>query len=398
MKGRTHSLLALGALASGLVLTGCGRNEPAPAPAPAPAPVAAASAPAPAPAPPAGPIIAPTAAVVPTDAQRNAGATLASQGGGGSVPACNSCHGAQGEGMAATGFPRLAGQSYAYLSHELASYADGSRKHPVMQPIAAAMSDEQRLSAAAYFSGLNPDGTPLVTAANATTATAAASAASGATAPASATTTAAAPTEMASATGAVASAPRRTASAAGKGSANATASAFAGGKAPQLVSEGDNGRGIQGCVNCHGPGGIGSGDFYPYLAGQHAGYLAATLGAWADGSRNNDPSGQMPVIAKALKPEEIKALAAYYAGQPPRGKPIGGEQLASVGFVPQTAVTSGPKAATPPAGTAGQGTEQGAATAGSQGQGPGGTGTASTGAPLAAASAPASAPQAPASR
>ena len=146
MKGRTHSLLLLGALASGLALTGCGRNEtPAPAPAPAPAPVAAASAPAPAPAP-AGPIIAPTAAVLPTDAQRNAGATLAAQGGGGSVPACNSCHGAQGGGMAAPGFPRLAGQSYAYRSHELASYADGSRKHPVMQPIAAAMSDDQRLA------------------------------------------------------------------------------------------------------------------------------------------------------------------------------------------------------------------------------------------------------------
>ena len=172
MKGRTHSILALGALASGLVLTGCGRNEPAPAP--APAPVAAASAPTPAPAPPAGPIIAPTAAVVPTDAQRNAGATLASQGGGGSVPACNSCHGAQGEGMAATGFPRLAGQSFSYLSHELASYADGSRKHPVMQPIAAAMTPDQRVAAAAYFSGLNPDGTP-----SASTAAAAGTPASG---------------------------------------------------------------------------------------------------------------------------------------------------------------------------------------------------------------------------
>jgi cytochrome c553 len=321
MKGRTHSLLLLAALAAGVGLTACGRNEtPAPAPAPAPAPVAAASAPAAAPA---GPIIAPTAAIVPTDAQRSTGATLAAQGGGGSVPACNGCHGAQGEGIAASGFPRLAGQSYAYLAHELESYADGSRKHPIMQPIAAAMNGDQRLAAAAYFSGLSPDGS------------------------------------------------------------SAPGAAAAGGKAPQLASLGDNARGIQGCVNCHGPGGIGSSELYPYLAGQHAAYIAAALGAWADGTRNNDPSGQMPVIAKALSADEIKSLAAYYAGQPARNLPIAGERLAAVGFTPAPAVSSGPQAPTPPAGTAGQGPEQGAATAGAQAQGPGGTGTASNGAPTA---------------
>ena len=218
---------------------------------------------------------------------------------------------------------------------------------------------------------------------------------------------------MASATGAASAAVTRTAGAAGKGNAaaasgkggsSAAAMAAAGGKAPQLVSAGDNARGLQGCVNCHGPGGIGSGELYPYLAGQHAAYLTATLGAWADGSRNNDPSGQMPLIAKALKPDEIKSLAAYYAGQPPRTQPIASEQLAAVGFTPAPAVTSGPQAATPPAGTAGQGSEQGSATAGAQGGGgAGGTGPASNGAPVAgtaAAGAPAaaSAPRPGASR
>ena len=373
MKGRTQRLLLLAAAASGLALTGCGRNEtppPAPAPAPAPAPVAAASAPAPAPAP-TGPIIAPAAAVVPTGAQRTAGSTLAAQGGGGSVPACNSCHGAHGEGMAATGFPRLAGQSYTYLAHELASYADGSRKHPVMQPIAAAMSEEQRLAAAAYFSGLNPDGSSQPTAA------------APAGAAASGTATASSGGASGAMTPAAGAASGTTSAAAGPAAARSATSA--GGKAPQLVSAGDNARGIQGCVNCHGPGGIGSGELYPYLAGQHASYLAATLGAWADGSRNDDPSGQMPLIAKALKPDEIKSLAGYYAAQAPRRLPIGSAQLLATGFTPQAAVTSGPQAATPAAGTPGQGTEQGAATSGAQSVGPGGTGSASNGGPTAGA-------------
>jgi cytochrome c553 len=313
---------------------------------------------------------------VPTDAQRSTGATLAAQGGG-SVPACNGCHGAQGEGIAASGFPRLAGQSYAYLAHELESYADGSRKHPIMQPIAAAMNADQRLAAAAYFSGLNPDGSSAPGAAAAAAggasgaATASASAASGTTAAAAPVAGAASATSTAVAMG----------SARGKGAA--TAASGAGGKAPQLASLGDNARGIQGCVNCHGPGGIGSSELYPYLAGQHAAYIAAALGAWADGTRNNDPSGQMPVIAKALSADEIKSLAAYYAGQPARNLPIAGERLAAVGFTPAPAVSSGPQAPTPPAGTAGQGPEQGAATAGAQAQGPGGTGTASNGAPTA---------------
>ena len=184
-----------------------------------------------------------------------AGQQLAQQGSG-AAQACVSCHGAQGEGNAQAGFPRLAGQGGLYLVHQLDSYASGSRKNPVMQPIAAALSEAQRRQLAAYYAGL---GQP-------------------------------------------------------------PATANAGGAAPRdpvLAARGDDKRQLQGCVNCHGPQGIGDAAATPYLAGQHASYLTAALNAWKSGDRNNDPSGQMPRIAKTLTDDEARALVAYYAGLPP---------------------------------------------------------------------------------
>jgi cytochrome c553 len=352
--------LGLVALFAAAAMAGCNRNEKAQAPAAAPAPsTAAASASAPAPA---GPVIAPAAAQEPTDAQRTAGATIAAQGGGGAVAACNSCHGAQGEGNAAAGFPRIAGQTYAYLAHELESYANGSRKHPVMQPIASAMTPDQRTAAAAYFASLNPNGS-------------AAAAAGGASGAGGATT--------ASASDSAARATR----AAGAGPA-------AGGRGAQLANVGDNNAAVQACANCHGPGGAGSGELYPYLAGQHASYITAALGAWRDGTRANDASGQMPLIAQGLTQQDIAALAAYYAAQPPRAMSIDAERMAAIGPAgaasgpaiasgPQTQVAGG-EGGSPAAGT---GTESGAPVTGGGQQGGGGTGTASTGAPQQGASA-----------
>lgn len=329
---RASPALLLPALGLAAALAACNRQESAPKPAPAPAAPAATAASAPAA--PTGPIIAPVAFAPPSDAQRASGATLATQGAQGAA-ACNSCHGAQGEGNAAAGFPRLAGQSYVYLLHQLESYAQGSRKHPVMQPIAAAMTADQRVAAAAYFASLAPNGP----------------------------------------------APRA-----------AVASAPAGGRGALLATVGDETKGVQACVNCHGPGGVGSGELYPYLGGQHASYLSATLGAWRDGSRNNDPSAQMPLIAKSLTPQDVSAVAAYYAAQPLRPSAVDAERMAATGFTPAPAVTSGPQvatAATTGGGGVGTGSEQGSAiTGGQQGAGSGGgTGTASTGNPQAAASA-----------
>lgn len=332
MKTDPNRLAWLAVLAAASALAACGRNEePAAAVPAAGAPAAAA---------PTGPVIPPTQVAAPTEAQRATGAELAAKGSG-SIAACSTCHGAAGEGQAAAGFPRLAGQAGAYLRHELESYADGTRRNPVMEPIAKAMTAEQRAAAAVHYASL-PPGAALV--------------------------------------------PSRPAVPAGD-------------RASVLATVGDSARGVQACVNCHGPGGIGSGDLNPYLAGQHPGYLGATMDAWRDGTRNNDPSGQMQVIAAALAPQDVAALAAYYGALPPRGRPMDDERMAAPGFTPMPAVSSGPRtevagagaSTTPAAAAGGAGITQGSGTTGGA-QGPGGgggTGPTSTGNPAAEPSAPA---------
>jgi len=56
---------------------------------------------------------------------------------------------------------------------------------------------------------------------------------------------------------------------------------------------------------------------YPALAGQPQAYLASVLSEWRNGYRHNDPSGQMPTIAKALRAPDIASLAALFGAMPP---------------------------------------------------------------------------------
>lgn len=63
------------------------------------------------------------------------------------------------------------------------------------------------------------------------------------------------------------------------------------------------------CVGCHGPKGLGAGDFPP-LAGKDVDYLAAQLRDYRSGARENP---MMSAIAEALSDSEIAELAAYYA-------------------------------------------------------------------------------------
>ena len=67
------------------------------------------------------------------------------------------------------------------------------------------------------------------------------------------------------------------------------------------------------CKACHGEGGgkpIQSD--YPILAGQHADYLEAALNQYKSGKRKN---ATMNGFAAALKAEDIRDLAAYFASQ-----------------------------------------------------------------------------------
>lgn len=73
--------------------------------------------------------------------------------------------------------------------------------------------------------------------------------------------------------------------------------------------------GVAPCASCHGPDGHGNAAGFPSLAGLPAGYLAKQMHDLADGRRRNPI--MMP-IAKGLSDARIQAVAAYYAGLPPR--------------------------------------------------------------------------------
>jgi cytochrome c553 len=173
------------------------------------------------------------------------------------VHGCAGCHGAQGEGNATEGAPRIAGQPQAYLERQLGAFADGRRHNEVMTPIARQLGPQQRTAVSAYYSNLL---TP-----------------------------------------------------AGKRPRVATANA----RGRALATRGDQGLNVQACQNCHGPGGTGFGNVNPYLAGLDRQYLEMALGEWKSGNRNTDPSRQMNQIANNLGEADIKALAAYFASQPP---------------------------------------------------------------------------------
>ncbi|MDZ3992903.1 c-type cytochrome [Pseudomonas sp. Teo4] len=176
---------------------------------------------------------------------------------GGSNPAamaCLGCHGTDGKGIAAAGFPRLAGLPAGYLSKQLHDWRTGSRKQPVMEPLAKALTEAEIEAVSTYLAGLPSDPPPDL---------------------------------------------RR--------------QQIANDSVTRLALYGDWNRQIPGCVQCHGPGGSGVGEHFPPLAGQPAAYLAAQLNAWRDGSRSNDPNQLMVGVAKAMTDDEVKAIAEFFA-------------------------------------------------------------------------------------
>ncbi len=66
---------------------------------------------------------------------------------------CASCHGVNGV-SASEGFPNLAGQKAGYLATALKAYREGTRKAPIMNNMAANLTDLEIDNLAAYFSSL----------------------------------------------------------------------------------------------------------------------------------------------------------------------------------------------------------------------------------------------------
>ena len=202
------------------------------------------------------------------------GAAIAQTGGGAAVPACQTCHGTVGEGVAQAGFPRLANLGARYLQRQLAAFADGTRGNAVMTPIAKALSVADSAAVSAYYAGL-----PAPTAQQGRAVPATASAAPAVAPPAAASVGA------------------------------------------MLATRGRWADKLPACDQCHGPGGRGVGGDFPAIAGQGAAYLTNQLTAWKTGARPPGPMGLMAQVARKLSDDEVRAVARHYAALPARATP-----------------------------------------------------------------------------
>jgi thiosulfate dehydrogenase len=187
----------------------------------------------------------------------SAGEQIALKGSSARAPPCSSCHGPEGQGQSAAGFPRLAGMDAKYLARQVAAFAAGTRANPVMSPIAKMLTSSEASSVAAYYAAIPA-----------------------AKQPGEATTKPAPPEGM------------------------------------RLAVKGDWNIGLPACGQCHGPQGLGVGSSFPPLAGQSSAYLAAQLAAFKAGTRKDDPLALMQGIAKRLGDAQAVAVSEFYAALP----------------------------------------------------------------------------------
>lgn len=163
---------------------------------------------------------------------------------------CAACHGADGNSGTPIN-PKLAQQHPEYLVKQLQEYKAGKRKNPIMQGMAATLSDDDMKNVAYWLT----------------------------------------------------SKPSKPGFAKDKELVALGERIYRGG-----VSD----RQIAACAGCHSPTGAGVPSQYPRLGGQHAEYTSAQMVSFRDGVRQN--SVQMNQVAAKLNDREIRALADYIAG------------------------------------------------------------------------------------
>ena len=183
---------------------------------------------------------------------------IVQQGNGKGATACVACHGVDGAGNAAAGYPRLSMLNAGYLAMQLQAYQRGSRNNPIMQPIAKALSNAEIEAVAEYYA-------------------------------------------------------KQTA----KVSAEQPKQPESLQEGERLATRGAWDQTIPACMSCHGPGGNGVGTAFPALAGQHASYIQAQIQAWKSGQRKGDPNQLMEVVAQRLSDTQTEAVAAYFASLTP---------------------------------------------------------------------------------
>jgi len=180
------------------------------------------------------------------------------EAGGAKSAACGACHGATGNSVNPE-WPSLAGQHHQYIVGQLVLLKSGARVAPVMNPMAAMLSDQDMADVAAYF-------------------------------------------EKQTLTG-------------------LEADAKLAESGEKLYRGGDAARGIPACLACHGPNGRGNGPArWPQIRAQQPSYAMAQLHNYAAKTRYAAgatlPPGadMMSDVAKRLSEDDIKGLTAYLQG------------------------------------------------------------------------------------
>jgi cytochrome c553 len=181
------------------------------------------------------------------------------------VAACIACHGREGASTNAGYFPRLAGKPEGYLYNQLLSFRDGRRFNSDMAHMVRHLSDAYLREIAHYFAELDLPYSPVST------------------------------------------------------RSDASAQSLARGKA--LVFEGDAGRGIPACAQCHGQALTGIAPAIPSLLGLPRLYLASQLGDWLNNGRHALPPDCMAEVGRKLNTEDINAVASWLAVQPVPANP-----------------------------------------------------------------------------
>jgi cytochrome c553 len=184
------------------------------------------------------------------------GAEIAKQGTTAGAPACEACHGVNGNPDGSGTFPRLFGLPAYYLAKQISDYRSNARQNAIMAGVAQALSEDDIADVAAYYATAK-EPFPSFAAAD--------------------------PALMT--------------------------------RGRELAIVGDAEKGVPACNNCHGPGGIGLPPAIPPLAGQFAPYIVAELQFWQKGERRNDGGAQMSELARRLDARDVAAVAAYYQRQ-----------------------------------------------------------------------------------
>jgi len=170
---------------------------------------------------------------------------------------CSACHNIDGNSVIAVN-PKLAGQHADYIYKQLRNFkgAEGKtpeRLNPIMNGMAAGLSDDDMKNLAAYFDAQKRK------------------------------------PEVAK---------------------NGETIEFA----QKLYRAGDATKGLPACAACHGPTGAGMPAQFPLIAGQFAEYTEAQLKSFRAGDRANDANSMMRMVAIKMTDPEIKAISDYIAG------------------------------------------------------------------------------------